>query len=230
MFRLCVQWLGTMLLVLMATTRPALAQGFDVTFFLGSAFPVYDERLTLRPGAPSLPGVDVDVVGTPELKADGGLVFGGAVAFELGIFGIEGRVDATDVDMDVTGARYDLRATVPPFQGLTGSLTLGDGRLDGDRLYLLSLNGRLRTPGPVGFVASGGVSYLPEIAFSGTIPMSAQLAGIPVLPGTEVRSQSPCRARRVGARLGCQRRCRPAHRRPTRRADGRSPRVLLPQV
>ena len=165
----------------------AAAQGVDFTFFVGNAFPVYDERLTLRPPVPSLPGVDVTVVGSPEIRADGGLVFGGAIAFELGILAIEGRVDATDVRFDLRGARYELRATQPPFTGLTGSLTLGDGRLDADRLYLLSGNIRLRTPGPVGLVASGGLSVLPDITISGSAPISLQIAGVPPLPGVEPR-------------------------------------------
>jgi hypothetical protein len=159
----------------------------DFTVFVGNAFPVYDERLTLRPSIPSLPGVDITVSGTPEIRADGGLVFGGAIAFELGILAIEGRVDATDVGFDLRGARYDLRATQPPFSGLTGSLTLGDGRLDADRLYLLSGNLRLRTPGPVGLVASGGLSLLPDISVTGSAPISLQIAGILQLPGVEPR-------------------------------------------
>lgn len=168
---------------------PAWAQGLDVTVFVGGAYPVYDERLTLRASAPSFPGVDVTASGNPELRADGGLVFGGAIAFELGILGIEGRLDATDVGFELRGARYDFRATQPPFAGLTGSLTLGDGRLDADRLYLLSGNVRLRTPGPVGLVASGGVSLLPDITISGSVPLSLQVDGISPIPGVEPRLQ-----------------------------------------
>ena len=171
----------------LATVSPAVAQGVDVTVFVGGAYPVYDERLTLRPSRPSFPGVDVTVSGSPELRADGGLVFGGAVAFELGMLGIEGRLDATDVGFDLRGARYDLRATQPPFTGLTGSLTLGDGRLDADRLYLLSGNLRLRTPGPVGLVVSGGVSLLPDITITGSAPLSLEIGGVSPIPGVEPR-------------------------------------------
>lgn len=168
---------------------PAGAQGLDLTLFGGAAYPVYDERLTLRPSAPSLPGLDVTVAGSPELRADGGLVFGGAIAFEVGILGIEGRVDATDVGFDLRGATYEFRATTPPFTGVTGSLTLGNGRLDTERLYLLSGNLRLRTPGPVGLVVSGGLSILPDITISGSAPLSLDISGIPSLPGVEPRLQ-----------------------------------------
>jgi len=166
--------------VAMAAAPHAFAQGGDLTVFVGRAYPVYDERLTLRPSVPSLPGADITVTGTPELRAAGGLVAGAALAFELGVLGIEGRLDSTGIGFDVTGARYDLRTSAPPFQGLTGAVVIGDGRLDADRLNLLSLNARLRTPGPVGLVASGGFSYLPDVSISGSVPLSAQIVGLPV--------------------------------------------------
>lgn len=165
---------------------PAFAQGGDFTFFVGGAYPVYDERLTLRPSVPSLPGVDVSVVGTPELRADGGLVFGGALAFELGVFGIEGRLDATDIAFDLTGARYDLQALAPPLDGLSASITIGNGRLDTERLFLLSVNARLRTPGPIGLVASGGLTYLPDVSITGSVPLSVEVGGVS-LPGVDPR-------------------------------------------
>ena len=96
------------IVVALSSAGPAAAQGLDLTLFVGRAFPVYDERLTLAPPTPSVPGADVTVVGSPLLEADGGAVFGGALAFEWGIFGIEGRLDATDVGLELTGARYNL--------------------------------------------------------------------------------------------------------------------------
>jgi hypothetical protein len=160
----------------------AAAQGFDLTFFIGRAFPIYDERLTLRPPTPTVPGVDISVVGSPLMEADGGPVFGGALAFEWGILGLEGRVDATDVGFDLTGAGYDLRGTQPPFEGLTASITVLDGRFDADRIALLSANLRIRTPGPVGLVASGGLSYLPDINVTGSIPLRVEVPGLPAPP------------------------------------------------
>jgi hypothetical protein len=167
---------------LLATIRPAAAQGIDVTIFTGLAFPRYDERLTLRPPDPSIPGVDVTTSGAPVLRADGGPVFGGALAFELGIVGIEGRLDSTEVGIEFTGARYDLRGTAFPFQGLTASIIASPGRFDADRIPLLSVNARIRTPGPVGLTASGGVSYLRDIRVSGTLPLTLQAPDLPQLP------------------------------------------------
>src|SRR5262245_9367909 len=173
--------------VVLVSAGPAAAQGFDVTFFVGRAFPTYDERLTLRPPTPVIPGVDVSVVGFPLLAADGGPVFGGALAFELGIFGIEGRLDATDVGLEFTGARYDLHGTQPPLTGLTASIAVPDARFDADRIGLLSINARIRTPGPVALVVSGGLSYLPDFSVSGSVPLRVEAPGIPLPPSVDAR-------------------------------------------
>lgn len=173
--------------ILLGIGGRAAAQGVDFTVFVGRAFPIYDERLTLRPPSPSVPGVDIGVVGSPLIEADGGAVFGGALAFELGVLGIEGRLDATEVAFDITGARYNLRGTRPPFEGLNASITVSDGRLDADRIPLLSVNARLRTPGPVALVLSGGLSYLSDVTVSGSIPLRLEAPGLPSLPGFDPR-------------------------------------------
>lgn len=166
---------------------PAAAQHLDVTVFAGRAFPIHDERLVLRaPSVPSLPGVEVTTSGSPELRTDGGPVVGGAVAIEAGVIAFEARLDATEIGFDVGGARYDLRGTRPPFQAVRGSVAIGDGRLDADRLHLLSLNLRLRTPGPVGLQVSGGASYLPDITISGSAPLGVAIDGLS-LPGLQPR-------------------------------------------
>jgi hypothetical protein len=166
----------------------ATAQSVELTVFAGRAYPTFDDRLVLRaPSVPTLPDVEVTPVGTPELRTDGGPVFGASLALHAGIIGLEARLDMTDIGFDVTGARYDLRATAPPLEGLTGSVGIGDGRVDVERLNLLSLNLRLRTPGPVGFIASGGLSYLPDINVVGSVPITVQIAGLPVVPGVAPR-------------------------------------------
>lgn len=170
------------LLALPGSARQVAAQTVDLTVFVGKAFPIYDERLTLRPSSPVLPGVDITVGGSPILKADGGPAFGAALALELGIFGIEGRLDATDVGLEFTGARYDLRGTGFPFAGLTAGIILSPGRFDASTIPLLSLNGRIRTPGPIGIVASGGVSYLRDIDITGSIPLSVDAPDLGPLP------------------------------------------------
>jgi hypothetical protein len=168
--------------LLLGSGERAEAQGFDLTFFVGRAFPTYDERLTLRPSTPALPGVDISVQGSPLIEADGGPVFGGALAFEFGVLGIEGRLDATDVGLAITGARYNLRGTRPPLDGLTASITVSDGQLDADRIPLLSVNARIRTPGSVALVASGGLTYLSSISVTGSIPVRLEIPGVPLPP------------------------------------------------
>jgi hypothetical protein len=159
---------------------PAAAQGVDLTIFAGRAYPIYEERLTLRPSSPSLPGVNITVAESPVLSADGGPVFGASLAFQLGPLGIEGRLDATNVRFDFSGARYELTGAQPPFNSISAVITMDDGRLDADRISLLSLNARLRTPGPVGLVVSGGLSYLPDIRVTGAVPLTLQVGGIPL--------------------------------------------------
>jgi hypothetical protein len=169
-------------LVILATTAPRVAaQGIDLTVFAGLAYPLYDERLTLRPGGLSIPGVEVTNVTNPQLTGDGGAVFGAAVAFELGVLAIEGRIDTVDAAINFTGARYDLRGTAFPFQGVTASIIANPGRFDADRLSIVSVNARLRTPGPIGVIASGGLSYLPDITVTGSVPLAVDSPQLPPL-------------------------------------------------
>jgi hypothetical protein len=160
---------------------PAAAQGVDLTVFGGIAYPMYDERLTLRPGDPSISGVEITSATSPVLQGDGGAVFGAALAFDFGILGIEGRVDTIDAAIDFSGARYDLRGTAFPFQGITARITASPGRFDADRVSILSLNARIRTPGPAGIMISGGLSYLPDITVSGSVPLAVESPLLPPL-------------------------------------------------
>jgi hypothetical protein len=159
----------------------AEAQGVDVTIFGGLAYPLYDQRLTLSPANPSIPGVEITSLSTPVIGADGGAVVGGAVALEFGLIAIEGRLDSVEAGLAFSGARYDLRGTAFPFQGLTASVIASAGRFDAERISLLSVNARIRTPGPVGIVASGGLSYLPDIDVSGSVPLIVDAPGVPAL-------------------------------------------------
>jgi hypothetical protein len=181
LFRPCVVAISAIGALLMVPSRTA-AQTIDLTLFGGAAYPLYDERLTFRPPSPTLPGVDVTVTNTPVLRGDGGPVFGAALAVEFGIVGIEGRIDAVSAGLEFTGARYDLRGTGFPFQGLTASLIASAGRFDADRISLLSLNAKIRTPGKVSVVASGGLSYLPDITISGSVPLRVEAPELAPLP------------------------------------------------
>lgn len=159
---------------LLATPGRAFAQGGDFTFFVGSAFPIDRERFTLRPSTPSIPGADVTVTGDPALRATGGLVIGGALAFELGVLGIEGRLDSTNIGFDLTGARYNISSG-----GANAAIVVRDAHLDAERFNILSVNARLRTPGPICLLVSGGFSYLPSVSISGEVPIRLEVSGIP---------------------------------------------------
>ena len=76
--------LGVAVLGCLALAPQAYAGPFDLTLFLGRAYPIYDERLTLRPSAPSLPGVDINVTKAPVIRADGGRVLGAHSPSSLG--------------------------------------------------------------------------------------------------------------------------------------------------
>ena len=194
--------LGVAVFACLALAPQAYAGPFDFTLFLGRAYPIYDERLTLRPSAPTLPGVDISVTRQPVIRADGGAVLGGALAFGLGVIGVEARVDGTQVGLEFSGARYDLRATQAPFTGLSGSITLGNGRFDARRLYLLSGNVRVRTPGPIGLIASGGLSLLPDVTITGSVPVAADIAGLTVLQGAAPRLNLRAVPGESGRRIG----------------------------
>jgi hypothetical protein len=170
---------AALMLAMLAGATSASAQTLDVTVFTGLAYPLYDERLTLRPGGPSIPGVDVTVTEAPVLRGDGGAVFGAAVGVEFGLVAIEGRLDSIGAGIEFSGARYDLRGTAFPFEGLSASLVAEAGRFDADRISVLSFNARLRSPGPIGVVASGGLSYLPDLSVSGSVPLSVIAPDLP---------------------------------------------------
>lgn len=188
------------LLAVLGVIPAASAQVIDGTIFAGAAFPLYDERLTV--GTPSFPGVQVTVAGSPSISADGGAVFGGVVAASWGRLGIEGRVDATQVSLDFSGARYDLLGTAFPFQGLTAGIILDEGRFDADRIPLLSINGRFTTAGRVALVASGGVSYLPDINITGSIPLAVDAPALPGLPSFDARLSLRASPGDEGGRFG----------------------------
>lgn len=160
----------------------ALAQAGDITLFGGYAYPTYSQQFRFTPPTfPSLPGLEVRPEGELVLDAEGGPVFGAAVTFELGgALGIEGRFDSTSIKLWSSGVRYVVSGA-----GLSAALTIGEGAIPVDRLNMLSLNLRLRTPGAVSLVVSGGLSYLPRFTVAGSIPLQFEIVGSSIA-GTEI--------------------------------------------
>lgn len=173
--------LARVTITLLGMMSQASAQGFDLTVFTGLAYPLYDERLTVRAGDPRITGVDITAAEPLVLRGDGGAVFGAALAYEVGRVGIEARVDSIGAGIDFSGVRYELRGAVFPFEGLTASIRAAAGRFDAKRIHVVSLNARVRTRGKVGVIASGGISYLPDISVSGSVPLTVSASDLPSL-------------------------------------------------
>lgn len=172
---------------------PTLAAAGEVELagYLGPALPTYEQSFRYDPGPLSLPaGITVTQEGVFGLEARGGLAFGGGLSFYFtSAVGVEARVDSAAVEVVTQGARFtaDLRlpAPLPPISARlepTGTATV-------DRLNPVSLNLKLRTPGRVRLVVSGGVSWLPSSSFSVTqnVGLGVTLIGlagvtVPTLP------------------------------------------------
>jgi len=149
----------------------ASAEGnLEVTGYLGTSFPFYSQSFTYSPGPVnlSIPGITITQEGVFKMDGSGGLVLSGGVAYYFGgVIGIEGRLDTVKLNVDTTGAKYDVRLTLPGLpQPFTASLDLGTGTADLSTLKPWSLNLKLRTPGPVRLFVSGGVSRLPALEFT----------------------------------------------------------------
>jgi hypothetical protein len=172
-------------LALLAVPGTAGADGWDLSVFGGLAYPTYEQRFTVRaPTVSPLPGLVIRPNGDLTIDGKGGTVFGVAVCGEIGIFGLEARFDSTAIDIRTSGLTYDLSYNAPPLPPLGGSVSIDAGPLETDRLSLLSVNLRVRTPGAVALVASGGFSYLPDFTVTGTTPVRLTIEGLPALGAT----------------------------------------------
>jgi hypothetical protein len=173
----CAAWI-------LASAVPASAD-WDLTLLAGMAFPTYDERLTVRvPSIGSVPGLVVSADRDLVLRADGGLTFGGALAWEFaGIVALEARVDTAEVQFETDGVEYALSidggGAIPP---ISATLTVGAGAFDLERLTVVSGNLRVRTPGAISLFASGGASYLLKLEAKNAVPLQLRFPGLPAVP------------------------------------------------
>ncbi len=168
----------------------ATADGFEVSFFGGWTAPTYEQRFQWDPNIniPTFPGVNVRQQGTFELKARGGLAFGGSATYYFNDhIGIEGRIDTVDFKIDTMlpsfTATIDLPAPLPP---IGAELDLSDGAVEVDRLFPFSLNLRARTGGRTRFVASGGLSYLPRLRATGSQTVGLGITGLGNFPQLDI--------------------------------------------
>jgi opacity protein-like surface antigen len=158
---------GTILALVLLPAAPARAGELELSGWAGPTFPTYQQRFVYEPGAVTLPfpGVAVTQTSAFSLSADGALSLGGGVAFfPIDPVGLEVRLDTADIDVRVTGARYNVSVDLPaPLPDFTTGIDLTSGAVDVKRIHPVSFNLKLRTPGHVRFFVSGGASYLPSL-------------------------------------------------------------------
>jgi opacity protein-like surface antigen len=170
------------LLLLLVLPRPSAAGSFELAAYAGLAWPTYDKTFTYDPGIAfsGIPGVDISQSGKFTLQGDSGLAFGGGATFYFaGILGLEGRLDSADVNIVVSNPVFHVTADLPsPLPDLSQDITLTPGTVDLERLRPLSLNLKLRTPGPVRFTFSAGGSYLPDFKLAVTQRLALGVTGV----------------------------------------------------
>jgi len=171
-----------MVLALASVPVAAGADGWEVTVSGGKAFPFYDQAFEYDPGrlSPLLPGTTLEQRGVFQLDARGGLALSAGVARALGGHAaIEARIDTADVRVRTVGARYRVRANLPPpLPPLSADVDLGTGSVDLERLRPLSLNLRVQAGARPRVAASAGVSWLPAFRFAVTQAIGLGLPGL----------------------------------------------------
>lgn len=175
----------------------ASAAGLEISAHVGPVVSVYEQSIRLDPSGLVLPGGAVVPGGQAlQLEADGGNVIGGSVTLYLADWlGIEGRLDAADLRLLVTGATYRVVVDLPaPLADATGDLELGSGPMDVERIRPLSLNLKLRTPGRVRLALSGGISYLPELRVVSAQAVRLRSVSVPGVPAGSVLATVGLRA------------------------------------
>lgn len=187
------------LLATLLTPTLADAGGLELALFVGRTAPRYNQIFRYDPPAVTLPGVSVSQGGAFTLDAQGGLAGGAALTWEfLGSVGLEARVDVLSLQARTSGGRYDVQIALPAgLPPIRTSADLSGGVLDVERPYPLSLNLRLRTPGRLRLLASGGVSYLPRLRASARQPITigpldvlSALGGSVQLSSLELRAEA----------------------------------------
>ncbi len=155
-------------IALLFVTGSSVAEaGWEIAFLGGWTAPTFEQTFTYQPdlALPTFPGIDIRQEGEFSLKARGSFAFGGSIAYYFtDFFGIEGRVDSVDFQIDTVAPSFIATAELPaPLPPVSTTLDLGQGEVNVERLYPFSVNLKLRTPGAARFVVSGGLSYLPSL-------------------------------------------------------------------
>jgi hypothetical protein len=171
---------------------PACAATLEIAGYAGLSLPFYEQTFTvsLVPPANALPGVALRQERPLSLNARSGLVLaGGATVYFGGVLGIEARYDSATVDITSDPPLYSVTLS-RPLPNLQFTLEPAPTVITVSSLTPVSLNLKLRTPGPLGLFFSGGVSYLPDFQLAVRQKLDVSIAGIPLPPGVDLGSLS----------------------------------------
>lgn len=164
--------LGIGALILFSAPTRSAAGGFEVALYTGPAFATYKQTIGVNGTSPQFQFTRLTVKGGPTLDASGGLSLGvGATWFLSNSFGLEGRIDAVDIDLQSFGGDYtiDVGSGSSTF---STPITLPPGETALQQVRPLSLNLRLQSQGRVGIGLSTGISYLRNLETAGDATLS----------------------------------------------------------
>jgi hypothetical protein len=157
-------------LAVLAASVVGGAAELELTGYGGYTFPFYSQTFEYQPGPVTvpIPGVTIEQRGSFAFEASGGPAFGGGATFYVTEgFGFEVRYDRADITVDTKASTYTVRVGLPaPFDPVLADLELARGTADLKAADPLSINLKIRTPGSVRFVVSGGVSRLGDLEFT----------------------------------------------------------------
>ena len=170
----------------------ASAATLEIAGYAGLTLPFYEQTFTIDLAPPINPvqGVTIKQDRPLTLSARSGLVLaGGATVYFGGALGIEARYDSAVVDVTSEPPLYSVTLS-KPLPNLNFTLEPAATAITISSLTPLSLNLKLRTPGPLRFFVSGGVSYLPDFQLAVTQKLNVTLAGISLPVGVSLGSVS----------------------------------------
>ena len=176
----------------LATASSARAATLEIAGYAGLTLPFYEQTFTvsLVPPADVVAGVTLSQERPLSLNAKSGLVLaGGATVYFGGAFGIEARYDSATVDITSEPPLYSVTLS-RPLPNLRFTLEPAPTVITVSSLTPVSLNLKLRTPGPLRFFLSGGVSYLPDFQLAVRQKLDLSIAGISLPPGVNLGSLS----------------------------------------
>lgn len=188
------------------------AAGVEITGFAGYTFPFYKQTFAYDPGPINIPipGVSIEQGGQFELKASGGVAYGGAIGlFATDTFGFEFRLDRAEVNVKTQSSVFDVRVTLPqPLDPVSSTLTLGEGEATAKAPLPWSINLKVRGGGATHVFASGGLSRLGSLEATLEQPIAIGVSSVDLdssvlkIPTVTVRARATDTTKSWGGNLG----------------------------